>query len=230
MKISLADRVARIISGGFNQLVSAMENAVPETVMEQAIREVDGAIDDVRAELGQAEAKLHLASKRLADANSRHEDLTTKVDVAVGEGREDLAEAAIAQQLDLEAQIPVLESAIAEAGERKRELEGFVTALQAKKREMLDELRGYRRAQERVAAGQAAGSGTAAGSGSAGDARARAERAGSVFDRVLERQTGLPGAGGDLGNAGKLAELDGLARQRAIRERLEAAKARAGQD
>ena len=230
MKVSLADRVARIISGGFNQLVSAVENAVPETVMEQAVHEVDLAIDDVRTELGQAEAKLHLATKRLADANSSHEDLTTKVEVAVGEGRDDLAEAAIAQQLDLEAQIPVVESAIAEAGGRKRELERFVTALQAKKREMQGELREYRRARERATEGKSGGPGAPAGAAAAGTAQARAERAGSVFDRVLERQTGLPGTPGDLGSAGKLAELDSLARQKSIRDRLGAAKARSGKN
>ena len=51
MKESMGARVGRIISGDFNSLVDAVENAAPEVVMEQAIREVDSAIDEVRAEL-----------------------------------------------------------------------------------------------------------------------------------------------------------------------------------
>ncbi|MDH3763867.1 MAG: PspA/IM30 family protein, partial [Gammaproteobacteria bacterium] len=52
MKENIANRVGRIISGSLNALVDAVENAAPETVMEEAIREIDGAIDEVRTELG----------------------------------------------------------------------------------------------------------------------------------------------------------------------------------
>ena len=77
-----------------------------------------------------------------------------------------LAEAAIAQQLDIEAQIPVLEATIADSGSKEKELEGYITALQAKKREMQDELRLYRESvieSETVAAG---GTQTATATGS----------------------------------------------------------------
>ena len=52
MAETLASRVGRLISGTANSLVDAIENAAPEIVMEQALREIDQAIDDVRAELG----------------------------------------------------------------------------------------------------------------------------------------------------------------------------------
>ena len=42
---SIAQRVGRLVSGGFNALVDAVENTAPETVMEQAIREIDSAIE-----------------------------------------------------------------------------------------------------------------------------------------------------------------------------------------
>ena len=66
--------------------------------------------------------------------------------MALTNERDDLAEAAVSNQLDIEAQIPILEHTITECGENERELEGYITALQAKKREMKDELKVYREA------------------------------------------------------------------------------------
>ncbi len=67
----------------------------------------------------------------------KHEDLNKNITLAVKEGRDNLAEAGIAQQMDIEAQIPVLEHAIADPAEQGKELEAYITALQAKKRERI---------------------------------------------------------------------------------------------
>ena len=64
MNENVTVRVGRLISGSLNALVDAVENAVPEAVMEEAIREVDSAIDDVKAELGRVVASKHIANKR----------------------------------------------------------------------------------------------------------------------------------------------------------------------
>ena len=69
MAETLASRVGRIVSGSLHALVSAVEDLAPDTVMEQAIQEVDAAVDDVRAELGKLLAKKHLASTRLMEEN-----------------------------------------------------------------------------------------------------------------------------------------------------------------
>ena len=167
-------------------------------------------------------ANKHLASKRLMDANTRHEDLAEKIELALSQKRDDLAEAAISQQLDLEAQMPVLETTIKESGEKQKELEGFVSALQAKKREMKDELAAFRASREQAAATEAGTAAAAAGSDVAG----KVARAESAFGRVLESQTGLASNSADLANAGKLAELEDLSRTNRIQERLAAAKAR----
>ena len=65
MAESIASRVGRIVSGSVNALVSAVENAAPETVMAEAIQEIDRAIDEVRVELGRVLGEKHLASTRL---------------------------------------------------------------------------------------------------------------------------------------------------------------------
>ena len=219
MSESITRRVARLVSGSVNALVDAVENSAPETVMEQAIRELDAAIADTRSELGQQVAQKHLASKKLMEENSRYEALVGQLEVAVANGRDDLAEAGIAEQMDIEARIPVLEAAIADGAAREKELEGFVQALQAKKREMQAELRAFVQAQQ--ASSQAAAAATQRGD-SAAD---KAGRASDAFGRVLEKASGIAGRDTSLGNAGKLAELEDLARKNRVAERLAALKA-----
>lgn len=224
MKESLTSRVGRIIGGSLNALVDAVENMAPETVMEQAIREIDGAIDEVRAELGKVVASKHLANTRLMEENRRHQALGEKIELALGEGREELAEAAVAQQLDIEAQLPVLESRIADLGGQEKELEAYVQALQAKKREMNDELRQFREVQAEAQRGAVA-VGEAAAAGGSGGAQARADKAASAFDRVMEKSSGVPGAQRpDAMTAARLAELDELARKNRIQERMQSIK------
>ena len=101
MSENITQRVSRIVSGTFNKLVDATENMAPEMVMEEAIREIDQATDEVRAELGRIIAQAHLATSRLNEENSKHDDLSRKVKLAVEEGRDDLAEAADAYGFDL---------------------------------------------------------------------------------------------------------------------------------
>lgn len=218
MSETLANRVGRLIAGGFHSLVDAVENAAPESVMEQAIREVDTAIADVRADLGAVEAQRHLAAKRLSEDSARHETLSDQARLGLEQGREDLAAAAVERQLDIEAQIPILEARLAGLAEDKTRLEGYITALQAKKREMREALEDYRRSRD-----QPTVSATAAPTGTA---QVRAERAVDAFDRIFQRGTGLKGTAGVTDKtAAQLAELDELARQNRIRERLAQLKA-----
>lgn len=221
MAESISKRVGRIISGSINAVVDAVEDSAPEMVMEQAMREVDSAVEDVRVELGKIIAEKHLANKRLSEKNKLHEELSEKIQLAVKEERDDLAEAGIEQQLDIEAQIPVLEQTIGECGEKEKELEGFINALQAKKREMQEELKSFRKAQEESgsATGQAGSTGGNAG------AQKKADQATSTFDRVLEKHSGLIGVGSaNSQKAAQLAELEDLARENRIKERLAAVK------
>ena len=223
---NIAVRVGRIISGSMNALVDAVENAAPELVMEEAIREVDAAIGDVRSELGKIIATKHLANTRLMDENRAHEALIEKIELAVAQGRDDLAEVAIAKQLDIEAQIPVLERTIAECAEKEKELEGYISALQAKKREMREELAQFAATRKAAAANASSSQG---GAGAGASASQKAEKAVSAFDRVMEKNAGVPGSGMPTAtDAAKLAELDELARSNRIRERLAAMKAKAG--
>lgn len=217
MAESIPTRVGRIISSSVNALVDALENMAPDLVMEEAIREIDGALDDIRVQLGRTLARKHLAQQRLDAQHKRHAELSEQARVAVRENRDDLAEAAIAQQMDIEVQIPVLEQAVADAEKQTGELENYVAALKAKRREMRDELDRFRASRREADSARQAGP--------ADEPPSEVDGAVSAFERIMEKNSGLPGGNSDLARKAKLAELEELARRNRIRERLAAVKA-----
>ena len=221
MSETLSRRVGRLVSGGFHALIDAAENLAPEAVMNESIREIERAVDEVRAELGKVLAQKHLAAKKMADESNRHEAIDANLQAAVDVGRDDLAEAGIAEQMDIEARLPILENTIADCAAQEKELEGFIAALQAKKREMQQQLQDWRAAQQSMGAGKAAG-----GNGSDLNRIARdAEKSGNAFDRVMGRQNSVHSST-DAAQLAKLKELEDLSRNNRIAERLAALKAK----
>lgn len=218
VKDTIASRVGRIISGSAKKIVEILESAAPEMVMEGAINEIDNAVFEVREELGSAEADKHLANRQLIDANNRLEELGAQINVALDESREDLAEAAVQKQLDIESQIPIMQNTIDEADFSINELNSYIAALQAKKREMLDELRNWRSSKaitERI---------TLSGPEKTdAEIEAKVARAESAFERIMNKTPSIEGF--DADNAKKLAELEDLTRKNRIKERLSQIKA-----
>ena len=220
MSETLSRRVGRLVSGGFHALIDAAENLAPEAVMNESIREIERAVDEVRAELGKVLAQKHLAAKKMADESNRHEAIDANLQAAVDAGRDDLAEAGIAEQMDIEARLPVLENTIADCAAQEKELEGFIAALQAKKREMQQQLQDWRAAQQSMGTGKTVG-----GNGSDLNRIARdAEKSGNAFDRVMGRQNSVHSST-DAAQLAKLKELEDLSRNHRIAERLAALKA-----
>ncbi|HHX2519871.1 PspA/IM30 family protein [Neisseria sp. P0009.S001] len=221
MSETLSRRVGRLVSGGFHALIDAAENLAPEAVMNESIREIERAVDEVRAELGKVLAQKHLAAKKMADESNRHEAIDANLQAAVDAGRDDLAEAGIAEQMDIEARLPILENTIADCAAQEKELEGFIAALQAKKREMQQQLQDWRAAQQSMSTGKTAG-----GNGSDLNRIARdAEKSGNAFDRVMGRQNSVHSST-DAAQLAKLKELEDLSRNNRIAERLAALKAK----
>ena len=219
MADGLINRVKRLVSGSVNSIVDAVENAAPETVMKEAIREIDSAIDEVRDQLGLAIANKHHANKRLMEASAKHEELAEKLRLAVDQERDDLAEAAIARQLDLEAQIPVLEDALKDASLEESELESYISALTGRRREMEEDLQTYLASRPKETEALAGGAENA-------QPDRKVENAETAFNRVLRGATGVPGtAKADNDTAAKLAELEMVSRENRIKERLAALKA-----
>ena len=221
MSETLSRRVGRLVSGGFHALIDAAENLAPEAVMNESIREIERAVDEVRAELGKVLAQKHLAAKKMADESNRHEAIDANLQAAVDAGRDDLAEAGIAEQMDIEARLPILENTIADCAAQEKELEGFIAALQAKKREMQQQLQDWHAAQQSMGTGKTAG-----GNGSDLNRIAHdAEKSGNAFDRVMGRQNSVHNST-DAAQLAKLKELEDLSRNNRIAERLAALKAK----
>ncbi len=225
MSETLTSRVGRLIAGGFHSIIDAVENAGPESVMEQAVRESESAIADVRTDLGTIEAQRH------SPPNAWRKIAAVTIAFPIRRARRSRSSATIwrrrpsSVRSTSEAQLPILETRLTDLAEEKSKLEGYIIALQAKKREMRAALADFRKAREQ----QASPTGTATGLGRQGTSvQVRGERAAEAFDRIFQRQTGLPGTSGTLTRlAAKLAELEELTRRNRIAERL--AQLKAGQ-
>ncbi|HVE52527.1 MAG TPA: PspA/IM30 family protein, partial [Ramlibacter sp.] len=189
MADNLRTRVARVIAGGAHALLDRIEDAAPVAMLEQSVREVDQITDEVRAELGRAVANRHLAQQQHVHLNKEHDQLSTALATALGEKRDDLAKPAIARQLDIEAQLPVLEASLSQLAQEEKELSGYVDALMGKKREMEKAIRDFE-ASRRSAEGAMTRKGSP---GSQTEAKLNAAQ--SSFDRTYQRQTGLDAAG-----------------------------------
>lgn len=224
MKEKITGRVGRIISGSFNALINAVENVAPEIVMEQAIREIDDAIEDVRSELGKTIANKHLANSRLMQINQKCEELSEKIELAVSENRDDLAETAISQQLDMEAQIPILETQISDLSSKEKELEGYIAALQGKKREMREEVTLYKTSRKESE------NEVPTSNGKTSSVATKISHAESAFERVLSETTGFSSGitMSDKKTAAQMNELEDMSRKNRVKERLAAIKGKKG--
>ncbi|WP_020413788.1 PspA/IM30 family protein [Microbulbifer sp. SSSA007] len=213
LREGLIKRISRLISVSANSVVGSVEAAAPESVMEQAIRDVDDAIKDVRGQLGKAEASKYLNSRTLNDENTRHKNLAEQITIAINEGRDDLAEAAIAKQMDIEVQLPILEKAISENEIEIKELGSYILALQGKKREMREKLQEFIAVNKNVR-----GSVVADEYGRDRNSKAQVEQATDAFNRAID-STAISTFDSEI-DASKLAELEEFARKNRVKERL----------
>lgn len=220
MSDSLKARVGRVIAGGMHALLDKIEDLNPQAAMEQALREADGVIDEVRHELGTVSANRHLAQQQHARLNRSHEELRDQIAQALAAAREDLARAAVSRQIDIEAQIPVLETTLADLARQEQELQGFTAALLARKREMQETLAEFRTSRAATtSAAQPVGQSSV---------EQRLAKVTDAFDKIFQRQTGLNSTqAGDLKQEAQLRELDDLVRDHKIAERM--AQIKAGQ-
>ena len=218
MKEKLISRVNRIISGSIHSLIDSLEKTAPESVLSEAILEIESAINDVRNELGQIVAKKYLASSKLMEENKKHEDLSEKIELVIKERRDDLAEAAVARQLDIEAQIPVLELIIDDCKDQEKGLENYINALQGKKREMKEELIQFRNIVKKGPHLLK----TESSYETSGTVESKVLKAESAFERVIEKTTGIPGQNviAERTSAAQLSELEEVARKNKIQKRL----------
>jgi phage shock protein A len=219
MNNSLASRVARVIAGGVHAIVDRIEDLAPLQVLEQSIRELDDITNEVRTELGQAIASRHLLQQQHLKLNAQHESLHTSIAVALSQGKDDLAKSGVARQIDIEAQLPILESSLAESVQREQQCSSYVDALMGKKREMQEAIQQLAKAKSDLLS-------STPNSKPHNPVEAKVGAVQDAFDRSYQRQaSGVAGASGvSLAQSSQLGELSELVREQKIAQRFASIK------
>ena len=216
---SIFVRVQKVVSGGLDSAVGAAEQLSGAALMRQAIRDMEDAIAKARAQAEAAREKRLQAEYRIAAAREQLATLKEQTRFAMSKGREDLAEAAIARQIEIEGQAASLAATQQEAAEEERRLEESRTALNLRKGQMEEELAAFQSAR-RAAAFDAV-------SPSRPEARLeqRAEQAETAFRRAMAAAGGVSGEASTAETAARIAEIAALQKEAAVAERLAALKA-----
>lgn len=211
----IVSRIGRLIAGMAHGAVDSAERANARPVLEQAIREIDTAAEEVRANIGRKTAERFRVAARRKELAAELSDLDAKIGLAVEQDRDDLAAAGIERQLDIESQLGVLDALLRDIDDSLAQFNATLDAVRASRREAEARLAELARSlAEAPAAAEAA-------AGTHGRATARVERAEAAVARV----TGVPG--GLAPAAPAVDELRQLARQHAVAQRL--ARIKAGQ-
>jgi len=206
---TILSRAGRLIAGIAYSAIERSEDQNKVAVVKQAIREIEAAEKEARDSLFQARAEEYRLNARRAEIEREMEALDTKIRVAVGEQRDDLAATGIARQMDLEAQFEVLSKAIDENSER---IETMLTTLRAILSGLQDAETRLAELEESEAVPPRAGTASKSGPG-APNSLAKAARAG----RVIARATGVPVS---VGPSPDIDELSKLHRDKEIASRL----------
>lgn len=218
MAENIFSRVRRILSGRVEDQVDAMERANSDTVMRESIREVDRAIDGVRQDQQEAMTRRLHAARQQKLFEERAQGLTEKAKFAIAEGREDLAEGALARQVDIEEQCEKLEKVKSDAREQEEKLEESLAALNARKREMEEALAAFEVAHTEASSGGVEGLAASA------EVERRLDQAEAAFDRAMKGKGGAGFTRSDAEAINKVAEIDTLSRKSEIASRLQALK------
>jgi phage shock protein A len=208
-------RIGRVMAGMAHTVVDLAEQANPEGVLTQALREIDGAIDEVRTEIGKSKSEQIRLEARIKELDDERIALDARVKTALDQERDDLAEAGIARQLDIESQSNLLARLRGEALAQIQYLETSLEAIRASKREAEARLADLRRS-------------TPGPDGEAVSGSGRVDRAQSKVEKALgaaARVTGVP-AGPAVEDAGALKDLESMHRQYQVKERLAQLKAK----
>jgi phage shock protein A len=217
MADSIFVRIQNVLAAGADSTVSAVERASGTSLMREAIRQVARAEDDARECLETTRARGLHAQRRQQALADQIATLGEQARFALSKDRPDLAEAAIARQIDCETQAKQVAAAEQEAVDEAVRLEEGLTALRARKTDMQKELAAFEAARS---------------TGTGGDARPAPDRVARQVSRaetLFERAMAAAG-GGDLGltpagDAARIAEIEALRREAAVAERLAALRA-----
>ena len=219
MAESIFIRVRRVLSANVEEAVDSMERSGGAAVMREAIREVDRALDEVRSEHEAAMARGLQAKRQQTMFRERVKELETKAKFALGENRDDLAEAAISRQIDFEEQATKLDDVQTDAKAQAKRLEECVTELAHRRSQMEESLRAYEEAQRDAALG---GEGPTTQDR---DVQRKVRQAEAAFERAMGGAGVVTNIRADAKTAAAVAEIDVIHKSAVIAERMAALRA-----
>ncbi|MFH0301537.1 PspA/IM30 family protein [Bradyrhizobium sp. 31Argb] len=204
-------RMGRLLAAIASQTLDNAENSNKVALVKQAIREIDAGADEARHALGKSRAEEFRLKQRREELDAEVASLNEKVRLALTEGREDLARAGVARQIDLESQGIALERAMdfveLEIDEQTKALQAMLAARREAESRLAD--------LEKSLAQQAVHE---TGRASAATKTVSPDRAMAAIARV----TGVPAS--SVFADKELDELDRLHREKEIAARLERIK------
>jgi phage shock protein A len=204
-------RMGRLLAAIASQTLDSAENSNKVALVKQAIREIDAGADEARHALGKSRAEEFRLKQRREELDAEVASLNEKVRLALAEGREDLARAGVARQIDLESQGIALERAMdfveLEIDEQTKALQAMLAARREAEARLAD--------LEKSLAQQAVHE---TGRASAATKTVSPDRAMAAIARV----TGVPAS--SVFADKELDELDRLHREKEIAARLERIK------
>jgi len=214
---NVISRLGRLIAGMAHTAIDSVEGVQPITVLEQAIREIDSASEEVRVELGKITAERHRLQARRDELSDELRNLDRQIKIAAAEGRDDLAAVGIDRQLDIEAQTRVLDTLIGDVDGRIAKAMDTLDAVRASRREAEQRLYEFKHAATTQGRTSPQGVPTL---DALSKAAARVERA----EIASARLTGVP-VSGEKKDVQAIESLKALAREHAVKERLARIKA-----
>lgn len=212
---SIANRVARIIAGNAHAIIDRLEDQSPTALLNQSMRQIEEIASEIGAQLGLVITQRHTTQRQYGALNGEHESLSTSIDLALTGGKEDLARAGVARQIDIESQLPILEASLVDLGAKEKELKGLAEGLLAKKNEMQSTI-------DHLSNTPRAGNAPVGLPAVQGSIESRIGQAEGSFDRTLSRHAGaaLAGASVTHDDGAQLRALGTLTRDHKIQERL----------
>lgn len=220
MENRLRDRIARVLTSTAHSLVDKIEGLNEEGILEAAIREVDGATEEVHTAQGESLARKHHVNKAIERLTQERNRLEDEAETAVRSGREDLAVAGLSRMDDIERQLPELENQMLDHKAEADRLGQSLESLRARRAQMADDLIVLRRtrAQSLAVGGRPSGA----------SPLLKADRAENAFNDRYAKATGTDRATLHAREAeqGKLRDLGAVARDNRVQLRLEQLKAR----
>ena len=218
MPDSVFVRVERIVRTSADRALELAERASGVVLVREAARELEQAEERLRSDRQTADRKARRAADAQKEIRTKLTELTDHAHYALGKGREDLARAAVARQVELEKEAGDWETIAAEAKIEAKCIDDALAQVTARRKQIQSELATLEREQS-------AGAPARGGKDGVQD---RVAKAMDKADRIFERAMSERSAVAEPAEAARaMADIAAMKRDDAIEERLAVLKASA---